>query len=172
MSNGSACSFKDRLKVYSDERVLRSVYGEVQGEVFDLLKDLFTLAGMKDTFPKSLTAGRGAWDGVKCLTKSQIKGIKKADMDVFTEKVCHLLMERCYPALDRLSYEVEETERKLLDTGEDLWDSRRKGGGSVTCERQCVLNWTLGHQSTGLLIWTKNIVFTLYSRYVSNGEPL
>eukprot|EP00116_Pleurobrachia_bachei_P008431 sb/3468693/ len=22
--------------------------------------------------------------------------------------------------------------------GEDLWDSRRKGGGSVTCERQCV----------------------------------
>ena len=123
MSN--AASFKDRLRVYSDERVRKSVYGEVQGEVFDLLKDLFTLAGMTDSFPKSLTAGRGAWDGVKCLTKSKIKGIKKADMDDFTEKVCHLLMERCYPALDRLSNEVEETERRLLDSQEELITAQR-----------------------------------------------
>jgi len=40
------CSFKDRLRVYSDERVRRSVYGEVQGELFDLLKDLFGHAGI------------------------------------------------------------------------------------------------------------------------------
>ena len=121
MSSASTCSFKDRFRVYSDERVRRSVYGEVQGElIFDLLKDLFTLAGIKDSFPKSLSAGRDGWDSVKCLTKSKIKGIKKPDLDDFTEKVCHLLMERCYPVLDRLSNEVEETERRLLDSQEEL----------------------------------------------------
>ena len=131
MSSASTCSFKDRLRVYSDERVRRSVYGEVQGELFDLLKDLFTLAGMKDSFPKSLTAGRSGWDSVKCLTKSKfkvnplVKGIKKPDLDDFTEKVCHLLMERCYPVLDRLSNEVEETERRLLDSQEELIAAQR-----------------------------------------------
>eukprot|EP00116_Pleurobrachia_bachei_P005017 sb/3465279/ len=94
--------------------------------LFDLLKDLFTLAGMKDTFPKSLADARGGWDSMKCLTKSKIKGIKKPEMDDFTEKVCHLLMERCYPVLDRLSNELEETERRLLDSQEELIVVQRK----------------------------------------------
>ena len=124
-STASAFSFKDRLRVYSDERVQRSVYGEVQGELFDLVRDLFTHAGAKDSFPKSLTAGRSVWDSVKCPTKSKIKGIKKPELEDFTEKVCRLLMERCYPLLDRLSNEVEDSERRLLDGQEELIASQR-----------------------------------------------
>ena len=123
-STASACSFKDRLRVYSDERVQRGVYSEVQGELFDLVRDLFTHAGIKD-FPKSLTAGRSVWDSLKCPSKSKIKGIKKPDLDDFTEKVCHFLVERCYPLIDRLSNEVEDSERKLLDSQEELIASQR-----------------------------------------------
>ena len=124
-STASACSFKDRLRVYSDERVQRSVYGEVQGELFDLVRDLFSHAGIKDSFPKSLTAGRSVWDSLKCPTKSKIKGIKKPELEDFTEKVCRFLMERCYPLLDRLSNEVEDSERRLLDGQEELIASQR-----------------------------------------------
>eukprot|EP00116_Pleurobrachia_bachei_P003499 sb/3463761/ len=119
-SDASACSFKDRLRVYSDERVQRSVCGEVQGEIFDLLKDLFHHAGMKDSFPKSLSAGRSLWDTLKCPSKSKIKGMKKLELEEFAEKMCHLLLERCYPVLDRLSNEVEENERRVLDSQEEL----------------------------------------------------
>jgi hypothetical protein len=119
------CSFKDRLRVYSDERVQRSVYGEVQGELFDLVRDLFTHAGAKDSFPKSLTAGRSVWDSLKCPSKSKIKGIKKPELDDFTERVCRFLVERCYPLLDRLSGEVEDSERRLLDSQEELIASQR-----------------------------------------------
>ena len=124
-SDASACSFKDRLRVYSDERVPRGVYGVVQGELFDLVRDLFTHAGAKDSFPKSLAVGRTVWDSLKCPSKSKIKGIKKPDLEDFTEKVCRFLMERCYPLLDRLSNEVEESERKLLDSQEELIVSQR-----------------------------------------------
>ena len=124
-STASACSFKDRLRVYSDERVQRGVYGEVQGELFDLVRDLFIHAGIKDSFPKSLTAGRGVWDSLKCPSKSKIKGIKKPELEDFTEKVCRFLVERCYPLLDRLSNEVEDSERKLLDSQEEVIVSQR-----------------------------------------------
>eukprot|EP00116_Pleurobrachia_bachei_P008117 sb/3468379/ len=62
----------------------------------------------EDSFPKSLAVGRSVWDSLKCPSKSKIKGIKKPDLEDFTEKVCRFLMERCYPLLDRLSNEVEE----------------------------------------------------------------
>ena len=120
MSSASTCSFKDRLRVYSDERVRRSVYGEVQGDLFDLLKDLFGHAGMKDSFPKSLSAGHSLWDSLKCPSKSKLKAIKRPDLDSFTEKVCHFLLERCYPVLDRLCNEVEESERKQMEIQEEV----------------------------------------------------
>ena len=124
-STASACSFKDRLRVYSDERVQRNVCGEVQGEVFDLLKELFNHAGLKDSFPKSLSAGRSSWDTMKCPSKSKIKGVKKPELEEFADKVCHLLVERCYPVLDRLSNEVEENERRLLDSQEELISAQK-----------------------------------------------
>ena len=111
--------------MYSDERVRRSVYGEVQGEIFDLVRDLFNHAGMKDSFPKSFSASRSVWDTLKCPSKSKIKGIKKPELEDFTEKVCRLIVERCYPVLDRLSNEVEDSERKLLDSQEELIASQR-----------------------------------------------
>ena len=111
--------------LYNDERVQRGVYGAVQGELFDLVQDLFNQAGVRDSFPKSLTAGRSVWDSLKCPSKSKINEIKKPDLVDFTEKVCRFLVERCYPLLDRLSNEVEDSERKLLDIQEELIVSQR-----------------------------------------------
>ena len=92
MSAASTCSFKDRLRVYSDERVRRNVYGEVQGEIFDLVRDLFNHAGMKDSIPNSLSAARSVWDNLKCPNKSKLNGIKRPDLESFVENVCHLLV--------------------------------------------------------------------------------
>eukprot|EP00116_Pleurobrachia_bachei_P012136 sb/3472398/ len=98
MSSASTCSFKDRLRVYSDERVQRAFYGAVQGEQFDLVQDLYTQSGIKDSFPKSLTAGRSVLDTLKCTpSKRKIKVIKKPELEDFTEKVCRFLVESRTP---------------------------------------------------------------------------
>ena len=120
MSTASAASFKDRLKVYSEERVPRGVFGTVQGEVFDLIQELFSHAGAKDSLPKSLTASLGAWDNVKCPSKSKFKSIRQPELAELAEKTCKLLVERCYPALEHLSSAVDENEKRILQCQEDL----------------------------------------------------
>ena len=120
MSTASDCSFKSRIRVHSDERVPRGTYSAVQTEVVELLQDLFRQAGMKDCLPSSLPASASVWDSLSCPSKSKIAKIGKPELAEFVERACRLLVERCYPALENLSAEVEEYERKVLRCQEEM----------------------------------------------------
>ena len=118
MSTASASSFKNRLKVDSEERVPKKVFTDVQGEVCDLVQDIFSQAGSKESLPRRFTAS--AWDGVKCPSKSKFESIKKSDLAELLERCCRLLVERCYPSLDHMCSELEESEQNLLRRQEEL----------------------------------------------------
>ena len=120
MSTASDCSFKNRIRVHSDERVPKGVYSAVQCEVVELVRDLFRQAGVKDSFPSNFPASASMWDTLSCPIKSKIVKIGKPELADFVEKACRLLVERCYPALENLSSEVEEHERRVLRCQEDL----------------------------------------------------
>ena len=55
--------------------------------------DLFNRAGMKDSFPESVSADRGGCDSLNCPTKRMINGIKKPDLEDYAENVCRVLIE-------------------------------------------------------------------------------
>ena len=57
---------------------------------------------------------------MKCPSKSKIKGVGKPELAEFAEKACRLLVERCYPAIDKLSIETEECERRIISCQEEL----------------------------------------------------
>ena len=120
MSTASSSSFKDRLRVNSDEKVSKNTYGDVKCEVVDLVRELFTHAGVVDLFPKSLTPRGTIWDSVKCPSKSKISKIGKTELADFAEKACRLLVDRCYPALTHLYSDVEECERRIIQCQEEL----------------------------------------------------
>ena len=125
MSTASCSSFKDRLRVNSDEKVAMNTYGDVKCEVFDLVRELFTHAGVLDSFPKSLMPSGSVWDSVKCPSKSKIAKIGKTELADFAEKACSLLVYRCYPALNHLYSDVEECERRIMQSQEELIAGQR-----------------------------------------------
>ena len=121
-STASSNGFCHRLRVNSDERVAKGVYREVQSEVVDLVRELFVHVKEADSFPKKWSASSAScfWDNLKCPSKSKIKGVGKPELAEFAEKACRLLVERCYPAIDKLSIETEECERRIISCQEEL----------------------------------------------------
>ena len=125
MSTASSSSFKERLRVNSDEKVSKNTYGDVKCEVVDLVRELFAHAGVVDSFPKSLMPSGSGWDSVKCPSKSKIAKVGKTELAEFAEKACNLLVYRCYPALNHLYSDVEECERRIMQSQEELIAGQR-----------------------------------------------